>query len=72
MEKFAKQYPHLDFPEGVDPQAEELLLQLLHPASSCRIGATVDSAKRVTTALFFRSQDWERLSKQEVEAPAVL
>ena len=71
VQKFARSYPHLDFPVLIDTRGQELLLKLLNPNANLRSGASTVSAKEVTTSSFFADLDWKKLSEQKERAPAV-
>ena len=61
----------IEFPDGIDPDARDLVERLLHPKHDRRLGSTQDAGRRIRGHKWFKGFNWEAMMKREMKAPKV-
>jgi hypothetical protein len=61
----------IEFQEEFDPVAKDLVLQLLNPKYSKRLGTSNDAASKIRNHPFFEDFDWIGLVKRELQPPVL-
>ena len=59
----------IDFTEDFDPVAKDLVLQMLNPKYSKRLGTSKDAASKIRNHPWFKDFDWVALVKRELPPP---
>ncbi|CAI2367461.1 unnamed protein product [Moneuplotes crassus] len=58
-----------DFPEDMNPQAQDLIERLIEKDPFDRIGSSEEDAQEVMNHPWFSTIDWEKLEKKEIKPP---
>lgn len=58
-------------PSFFSPEAQDLISRLLEPSRSLRLGNLVDGVGDLKRHSFFRSLDWDKLYRKEIDPPAI-